>query len=69
MSGYDADAVRVNLRVPPDLFMWHTKGAPIDLRYRYTVRPLRDRSSLNISVNDGFVQSLPIPAESARCSS
>ncbi len=65
VSGYDADAVRVNLRVPPDLFMWHTKGAPIDLRYRYTVRPLRDRSSLNVSVNDGFVQALPIPAESA----
>jgi len=65
VSGYDADAVRVNLRVPPDLFMWHTKGAPIDLRYRYTVRPLPDRSSLNISINDGFVQSLPIPAKPA----
>jgi hypothetical protein len=65
VSGYDADAVHVNLRVPPDLFMWHTKGAPIDLRYRYTVRPMRDRSSLNISVNNGFVQALPIPAESA----
>ncbi|CAH2788780.1 MAG: Cyclic di-GMP binding protein precursor [uncultured Paraburkholderia sp.] len=64
VSGYDADAVHVNLRVPPDLFMWHTKGAPIDLRYRYTVRPQRDRSSLNISVNKGFVQSLPIPVES-----
>ena len=65
VSGYDADAVRVNLRVPPDLFMWHTKGAPIDLRYRYTVRPAPDRSSLNISINDGFVQSLPIPAKPA----
>jgi cellulose synthase operon protein B len=65
VSGYDADAVRVNLRVPPDLFMWHTKGAPIDLRYRYTVRPLPDRSSLNISINDGFVQALPIPARAA----
>ena len=32
VSGYDADAVRVNLRVPPDLFMWQTKGVPIDLR-------------------------------------
>jgi cellulose synthase operon protein B len=62
VSGYDADAVRVNLRVPPDLFMWHTKGAPIDLRYRYTVRPTPDRSSLNISINDGYVQSIPIPA-------
>jgi hypothetical protein len=65
VSGYDADAVRVNLRVPPDLFMWHTKGAPIDLRYRYTVRPTRDRSSLNISMNDGFVEALPIPARPA----
>ncbi|WP_260858294.1 cellulose biosynthesis cyclic di-GMP-binding regulatory protein BcsB [Paraburkholderia sp. BCC1885] len=65
VAGYDADAVRVNLRVPPDLFMWHTKGAPIDLRYRYTVRPAPDRSSLNISINDGFVQSLPIPARPA----
>jgi hypothetical protein len=65
VAGYDADAVRVNLRVPPDLFMWHTKGAPIDLRYRYTVRPAPDRSSLNISINDGFVQSLPIPAKPA----
>ncbi|MCC8404097.1 cellulose biosynthesis cyclic di-GMP-binding regulatory protein BcsB [Paraburkholderia sp. MMS20-SJTN17] len=63
--GYDADAVRINMRVPPDLFMWHTRGAPIDLRYRYTVRPARDRSSLNISVNNGFVQALPIPARAA----
>jgi cellulose synthase operon protein B len=62
--GYDADAVRVNLRVPPDLFMWQTKGVPIDLGYRYTVRPAPDRSSLNISVNNGFVQSLRIPAVS-----
>jgi hypothetical protein len=63
--GYDADAVRINMRVPPDLFMWHTRGAPLDLLYRYTVRPARDRSSLNVSVNNGFVQALPIPAESA----
>jgi hypothetical protein len=62
VNGYDADAVRVNLRVPPDLFMWQTKGVPIDLGYRYTVRPAPDRSSLNISVNNGFVQSLRIPS-------
>ncbi|WP_233835903.1 cellulose biosynthesis cyclic di-GMP-binding regulatory protein BcsB [Paraburkholderia sp. ZP32-5] len=63
--GYDADAVRINMRVPPDLFMFHTRGAPIDLRYRYTVRPIRDRSSLNVSVNSGFVQALPIPSRTA----
>ncbi|WP_080426763.1 cellulose biosynthesis cyclic di-GMP-binding regulatory protein BcsB [Burkholderia ubonensis] len=62
VQGYSADAIRINLRVPPDLFMWGSRGAPIDLRYRYTVRPSPDRSSLNISINDGFVRSLPIPA-------
>jgi len=62
VTGYDADAVRINLRVPPDLFMWNTRGAPLDLRYRYTARPFPDRSSLNVSVSDTFVKSLPIPA-------
>ncbi|WP_235212817.1 cellulose biosynthesis cyclic di-GMP-binding regulatory protein BcsB [Burkholderia paludis] len=65
VTGYDGDAVRVNLRVPPDLFMWNTRGAPLDLRYRYTVRPFPDRSSLNVSVGDTFVKSLPIPARDA----
>jgi len=65
VTGYNADAVRVNMRVPPDLFMWQTKGVPIDLGYRYTVRPTLDRSTLNINVNDGFVQSLRIPAVAA----
>jgi cellulose synthase operon protein B len=59
--GYQADAIRINMRIPPDLFMWGTKGAPLDLRYRYTVRPKADRSSLDISLNNGFVTSIPIP--------
>jgi hypothetical protein len=63
VTGYEAGPVRIGLRVPPDLFMWNTKGVPIDLRYRYTVRPKPDRSSLNVSVGDTFVQSLPIRAQ------
>jgi cellulose synthase operon protein B len=62
VTGYDAGAISINLHVPPDLFMWNTKGAPLDLSYRYTVRPRADRSSLNISVNNNFVQALQIPA-------
>ena len=62
VSGYNTGAIPINLRVPPDLFMWQSQGAPIDLRYRYTVRPTPDRSSLQVSVNDGFVQSFTIPA-------
>lgn len=62
VTGYDAGPISINLHVPPDLFMWNTKGAPLDLRYRYTVRSRPDNSSLNISVNNSFVQSLQIPA-------
>ncbi|KHK57083.1 cation tolerance protein CutA [Burkholderia sp. A9] len=62
VSGYDAGAVRIDLRVAPDLFTWDTGGAPIGLRYRYTPTLRADRSSLNLSVGDTFVKALPIPA-------
>jgi len=62
VTGYYAGPITVNMHVPPDLFMWNTKGARLDLRYRYTVRPRPDRSSMNISMNNSFVQALPIPA-------
>jgi hypothetical protein len=65
VRGYDPDVIRVNLRVAPDLFTWRSKGVPIDLRYRYTARPAPDRSTLNINVDNSFVQSLRIPAQSA----
>ncbi|MEI6002603.1 cellulose biosynthesis cyclic di-GMP-binding regulatory protein BcsB [Paraburkholderia bengalensis] len=65
VRGYNADVVRVDLRIAPDLFTWRTKGVPVDLRYRFTVRPAPDRSTLNISVNNNFVQALRIPAQSS----
>lgn len=65
VQGYNPDLVRVNLRLPPDLFMWHSNGAPIDLIWRYTARPSTDKSTLNVNVNSNFVQSLRIPAASA----
>ncbi|RQR24882.1 cellulose biosynthesis cyclic di-GMP-binding regulatory protein BcsB [Burkholderia sp. Bp9143] len=69
VSGYEAGPVRVDLRIAPDLFTWSTRGAPIDLRYRYTPTARADRSSLNLSVGDTFVKALPIPArESSRWS-
>ncbi|WP_304992418.1 cellulose biosynthesis cyclic di-GMP-binding regulatory protein BcsB [Burkholderia plantarii] len=62
VQGYNAGPISLTLRVPPDLFMWNTQGAPLDLRYHYSVRPKPDRSSLNVSVNGRFVQALQIPA-------
>jgi len=62
VSGYTPDLVRVNFRVPPDLFGWREKGIPIDLRYRYTPRPTTDKSTLNINVNEQFLRSYPLLA-------
>jgi len=60
VSGLRPDLVRVNLRTPPDLFGWKSKGVPIDLRYRYTPRPLVDKSTLNVNVNRNFVTAYPL---------
>ena len=62
VSGYSPDLIRVNFFLPPDLFAWRQKGIPVDLRYRYTPRPNEDKSTLNISVNQQFLSSLPLHA-------
>lgn len=56
VSGYNPDLVRVNFRLPPDLFGWRSKGIPIELKYRYTPRPVVDKSTLNINVNQQFLR-------------
>lgn len=60
VSGYSPDLIRVNMHMPPGLFNWRDKGVPIDLHYRYTPRPQSSRSTLNFSVNDQFVQAMPL---------
>ncbi|MGI4982359.1 MAG: cellulose biosynthesis cyclic di-GMP-binding regulatory protein BcsB [Janthinobacterium lividum] len=65
VAGYNPDLIRLNLRLPPDLFAWRTNGIPLHLIYRFTPRPSADKSTLNISVNDNFVASLRIPTYAA----
>ncbi|RYF74542.1 MAG: cellulose biosynthesis cyclic di-GMP-binding regulatory protein BcsB, partial [Comamonadaceae bacterium] len=60
VSGYSPDLIRLNFFLPPDLFAWRQSGIPVDLRYRYTPRPNADKSTLNISVNQQFLRSLPL---------
>ncbi|MGE4336153.1 MAG: cellulose biosynthesis cyclic di-GMP-binding regulatory protein BcsB [Pigmentiphaga sp.] len=62
VRGYTPEAVRVPLRIPPDLFGWREKGIPVDLKYRYTPRPVQDQSSLNVNVGDLFIRAMPLPA-------
>lgn len=60
VSGYSPDLIRLNLRVPPDLFAWKDKTIPVDVKYRYTPRPNIDKSTLNVNVNEQFLTSWPL---------
>ena len=62
VSGYYPDLVRINFRVPPDLFGWRSRGIPVDLRYRYTPRPTLDKSTLNVNINRQFLRAFPLRA-------
>lgn len=60
VSGYSPDLIRLNLRVPPDLFGWREDKVPIHLKYRYTPQPTSVNSSLLFSVDDLFMKSMPL---------
>lgn len=60
VQGYFPETVRINYRVPPDIFTWHTPGAPLKLKYRATRLPIHKNSSLNISINASFIDALAL---------
>lgn len=62
-SGVAPAPVRINMRLPPDLFAWNQSGVPMDLRYRYTAPHERDNSALNVSVNEQLLRSYRLRAE------
>ena len=62
-SGFSPPPIRVNLRLPPDLFTWNESGVPLDLRYRYTAPNQSDNSALNVSVNEQLLRSYRLRAE------
>jgi hypothetical protein len=60
VEGVTPDMIRVNFNLPPDIFPWRSDGVPLDLHYRYSIRPVVDRSTLNVNVNGQFIRSLPL---------
>lgn len=60
VKGFYPDIVRVNFRVSPDLFTWRSTGVPMELKYRFTRLPLAKSATLNVSVNQNFVQALSL---------
>jgi len=61
VSGHNPGAIRLNMRLPPDLFHWNDSGIPVLLKYRYTPQPLKsDDSSLLVNFNEQLVKSVPL---------
>jgi hypothetical protein len=63
-NGIAPGPIRVNLRLPPDLFTWNRVGVPVDLHYRYTPPITRDNSLLSVTINDQMLRSYRLPPES-----
>ncbi|WP_250456037.1 cellulose biosynthesis cyclic di-GMP-binding regulatory protein BcsB [Caballeronia sp. ATUFL_M2_KS44] len=65
VSGSAPDAIRLNLRVPADLFSWNAAGVPLNLKYRYTAPTVQNNSALAVDINDQLVKSFHLPAAKA----
>ncbi|HEV3104370.1 MAG TPA: cellulose biosynthesis cyclic di-GMP-binding regulatory protein BcsB, partial [Trinickia sp.] len=65
VSGSRPDAIRLNLRVPADLYSWSGQGVPLDLKYRYTAPTVQNNSALAVAINDQLVKSFRLPPASA----
>lgn len=50
--------IRVDMRLPADVFTWESKGIPMDVRYRYTPPRELGMGGLAVQLNDQLVQSL-----------
>lgn len=60
--GHVPDLIRLNLRIPPDLFTWRSRGVPVDLKYRYTPPIRASESRLTMNINDELVQAFNLRA-------
>lgn len=60
VRAYYPDAIRLNFRLPPDIFAWRTSGTPLELKYRGTNLSTHTDSSLNVSLNSNFIAALPL---------
>ncbi|QPF30609.1 cellulose biosynthesis cyclic di-GMP-binding regulatory protein BcsB (plasmid) [Klebsiella sp. BDA134-6] len=59
-SGLVPDSINVALNLPPDLYLLRANGIDMDLKYRYTMPPIKDSSRMDISLNDQFLQSFSL---------
>ncbi|WP_199100229.1 cellulose biosynthesis cyclic di-GMP-binding regulatory protein BcsB [Dyella sp. ASV21] len=64
VSGFNPPVIRVDMRLPPDLFAWARHSVPLNVSYRYTAPSYFNDSVLNVSVNDQLLRSVRLrPAD------
>lgn len=70
-TGYVPGTMRVPFRTAPDLYTWHNRAFPMELRYRAPPGPIEDLavSRLDIGINDLYLASLPLASEPSRTAS
>ncbi|MGL5241125.1 MAG: cellulose biosynthesis cyclic di-GMP-binding regulatory protein BcsB [Kluyvera ascorbata] len=56
-SGLEPASINLSLNLPPDLYLLRSTGIDMDLKYRYTMPPVKDSSRMDISLNNQFLQS------------
>lgn len=62
-DGVEPGPISLSVNLPPDLFLIHSSGIEMQLKYRYTSPRANDGSRLSISLNNQFVQSYPLLPE------
>ena len=60
VQGYYPEVVRLNYRLPPDLFTWRTPGVPLELKYRAARLAQHRNSSLGVNLNGDFLDTLAL---------
>jgi hypothetical protein len=65
VRGSQPDPIRLNLRVPPDIFSWTGQGVPLNLKYRYTAPTVQNDSALAVAINNELVRSFRLPPATA----
>jgi len=61
-TGIWHDALRVNFRAAPDLFLWDGETVPVQLNYRFPAESWidEDKSFLNVGLNGTFLRNLTV---------
>ncbi len=61
LQGDGSGPVAVYMRLPPDLYYGAQQNLGFHMGYRYNGIPISNESSLQVSINDAYVSSTPLP--------